>query len=736
MQSGYVATSSTSVGITDDNGQADTVNFGAFAPVSISGDLISDTNGGGLSGWTVALISGGQTQQSTTAPDGSFSFTGVGPGAYTLEAVQQPGYVASSRPLTGTTTSGTNISGLDLDEFQTVTISGEVFNDLSDSGVLNSNDPGLSGWTVDLSNGDQATTNSSGDYSFTDIGPGTYTITDVVQTGFVQTAPASGSFSVTTASGVNISGENFGTIQAAQLTVTGLSVTPSTLKSGTSLVVSWDDTNGGNTPITASFTDHVVITNTTTGQVLGVADVAYDLYTRGRLAAGASAAQKYAFTLPDGDPGVGNIQFTVTADDYDAVSGGLNASGRTSSITLASSLASYAELVPSAIGAPATAAPGQTVTVSWTDTNNGDAATPTGWVDEILLSYDGSIADAVPVGTLAVAGPIGAGSSASEQAQVTIPVTGPVSSGLLQFVVISNAYDSFFELNPAGSAIDPTATNVPLTLTLTSTVSSIDEDASNPDILGTILRNGPTTAPLTVSLASSNTAQFNVPATVTIPAGQSSAPLTIIVQDDGIVDPDETDTITASAGGFQDGTVGITDINTDVAALAVSFPTSPATIDKGGYITATVSRTGSDTQALTVSLGTNTPNKIYVPGSVTIPAGSASTTFNVQAINDDEIEGNLAYAFTASSPGLTSAVGDVTVIDTDVPTLGLTLAQTVVNESAGPQATTATLTRSHARRHRRRRRPVRPGRQPGDPADERHDPRQSDLGDVPRRHLR
>ena len=30
---------------------------------------------------------------------------------------------------------------------------------------------------------------------------------------------------------------------------------------GRSLVVSWDDTNGGNSPITASFTDHVTITN-------------------------------------------------------------------------------------------------------------------------------------------------------------------------------------------------------------------------------------------------------------------------------------------------------------------------------------------------------------------------------------------------------------------------------------------------------------------------------------------
>jgi len=82
-----------------------------------------------------------------------------------------------------------------------------------------------------------------------------------------------------------------------------------------------DDTNAGNSPITTSFIDHVTITNLTTDQVLGVADIPYNVDIRGPLAAGASAAQQYAFQLPNGNPGVGTIQFTVTADNYDAVSG-------------------------------------------------------------------------------------------------------------------------------------------------------------------------------------------------------------------------------------------------------------------------------------------------------------------------------------------------------------------------------------------------------------------------------
>jgi hypothetical protein len=689
-----------------------TVN--APPPATLNGEVYNDpgdtgtpATGAGLSGWTVDLMSG-STQYATTTTDssGDYSFTNVFPASYTIVVPELTGYAATV-PATGTIPvsagRGQTIDNLDFGEFQTVSMSGEVFDDVSDSGSFNASDPGLSGWTVDLLNGSggvaqTTTTDSDGDYRFTDVGPGTYTISEVLQPGFVQSEPSSGGLSIAPTGGVDLSGEDIGIVQGALLSVTNLAITPASgLQSGTSLVVSWDDANTGNTPVAASFIDHVTITDVSTGQVLAEADVSYDVDTRGTLGAGALAAQQYAFTLPNGDAGVGEIQFTVTADDYDAVSGGLSASDRTSSISATSTLANYADLSPSNIGAPTTATPGQTVTVSWTESNLGDGPAVAPWADVILLSYDGTIADAVPVASIAVNSSIPADQSATEQASVTIPISGPVSGGSFQFVIEDNASQSFFEMDTSNNtAIDATATSIPLELTLTSPVSSIDEDASNPTILGTVSRNGPTTQSLTVTLTSSDTSQFTVPATVTIPAGQSTASVPISVLDDGIDDPDQADTITASASGFIDGPVSITDINTDQATLSVSFATSPATVAKGNFITATVTRTGSDTQAATVSLSTNSPDKIYVPAAITIPAGSASTTFNVQAIDDDIIEGTQTYAFTASAAGLVAAVGDVTVTDTDVPTLSLGLALTTVSESAGGMATTATLTRTPA----------------------------------------
>jgi len=104
---------------------------------------------------------------------------------------------------------------------QIVNLNGEVFNDLKGSGVLDPGDPGLSGWTinvVDSSNQIVATTttDTNGDYSFTGVGPGTYSIQEVVQTNYVPTTPTS--ITVTTIGGSSPSVLNFGDHYAPFLT--------------------------------------------------------------------------------------------------------------------------------------------------------------------------------------------------------------------------------------------------------------------------------------------------------------------------------------------------------------------------------------------------------------------------------------------------------------------------------------------------------------------------------------
>ncbi|MDI6803179.1 MAG: SdrD B-like domain-containing protein [Bacteroidota bacterium] len=64
------------------------------------------------------------------------------------------------------------------------------FGDLNGNGVKDTNENGLFGWEIQLNDGAYTTTTDpSGNYCFTGLGPGTYTVTEVLQPGWTQTTP-------------------------------------------------------------------------------------------------------------------------------------------------------------------------------------------------------------------------------------------------------------------------------------------------------------------------------------------------------------------------------------------------------------------------------------------------------------------------------------------------------------------------------------------------------------------
>lgn len=94
------------------------------------------------------------------------------------------------------------------------TIKGMKFNDINGNGTREISDVGLANWTItatDSNNNTQTTTTDSfGNYSFTVAAPGTYTVSEVLQTGWIQTAPSTGSYSVTVAANQIVGGREFG----------------------------------------------------------------------------------------------------------------------------------------------------------------------------------------------------------------------------------------------------------------------------------------------------------------------------------------------------------------------------------------------------------------------------------------------------------------------------------------------------------------------------------------------
>ena len=167
----------------------------------VAGTVFVDPNGNGvlnagevgIPGVTVELrnAAGVVVQTTITGPDGSYLFTDVPPGNYTVVEPTDPTGFGSTSPNTlpitvpGTLVPVTNVN---FGEAQ-ARVSGTVFLDTNDNGVQDAGEPGIGGVTVTLTGTDAqgnpvsrpTTTGSDGKYVFTGLPPSDatgYTLTE------------------------------------------------------------------------------------------------------------------------------------------------------------------------------------------------------------------------------------------------------------------------------------------------------------------------------------------------------------------------------------------------------------------------------------------------------------------------------------------------------------------------------------------------------------------------------
>jgi hypothetical protein len=200
---------------------------------SITGLKFDDTNGngvqdsgeGGLADVTINLLTpAGVVLSTVTAADGTFAFSNLDPGSYTVGEVVPPGYHQTFPAPPGTTTvtvtAGQSVSvlfGNQANSANPASISGFIFYDLNKDMVQDNNEQPFATVTVNLMDTSgaviaTAVTDANGNFSFTNVSaPGDYLVQPVPPVNFFQTLPPGNApIAVHVDPGQNVTGLIFG----------------------------------------------------------------------------------------------------------------------------------------------------------------------------------------------------------------------------------------------------------------------------------------------------------------------------------------------------------------------------------------------------------------------------------------------------------------------------------------------------------------------------------------------
>ena len=241
----------------------------------------------------------------------------------------------------------------------------------------------------------------------------------------------------------------------------------------------------------------------------------------------------------------------------------------------------------------------------------------------------------------------------------------------------------YYELENYTLTVSP-----PPSVSISVSPASVSEDGAT-NLTYTVTRSLNLTSPTTVNITTSGTATSGVDytggvATVVIPAGATTATITINPTVDGTVEAEETVILTVAAGtGY---TVGVPAsatgniLNDDVPSATISV--SPANVAEDGapnlVYTVTLNQASFSALSIGYAIGgtaTNGADYATIASPLVIPAGNTTGTITVNPTADATIEANETVILTLNAgAGYTvgvpnSATG--TILNDDLPNLAI-----------------------------------------------------------------
>ena len=210
--------------------------------------------------------------------------------------------------------------------------------------------------------------------------------------------------------------------------------------------------------------------------------------------------------------------------------------------------------------------------------------------------------------------------------------------------------------------------------------------------------------PITVTLSSENSKQFSFPATITIPAGETSATVNISTTDDELPNLEFSNAFTASAPKHNKAETIVLLQDNDLPVLTLDV--TPNKVQESAGVVAVAGvlrRTGNTDNKITVHITDDSNGGIYYGNNrLVLDKGVEEVHFNFGPINNAQVDGDRTITITAAvwiSSCSCSAAGEstgavqaqLTILDDDGPALNLTSSLSTVKEG---DKTMLTITRN------------------------------------------
>lgn len=246
-----------------------------------------------------------------------------------------------------------------------------------------------------------------------------------------------------------------------------------------------------------------------------------------------------------------------------------------------------------------------------------------------------------------------------------------------------------------GIALDDIAVTTSATGVTTLTLPATAAESAAP-LSGTLSLAVSRSTDTIFTLSSSAAAKLSLPATITLPAGQTSLTFTATPINDALFDGSHTVTVTATppaGSGLFAGTTTLT--ITDDDAPAITLTVTPSSIsESASAATATVTLGAVPSASIVLTLASSDPTAATVPASLSFEPGQTTATFLVTPVNDTKIDGPQTTTLSAALAGAAPGTATFTVTDNETTALSLSSTSSITegNTSTRSISISGTLT--------------------------------------------